>query len=126
MILDTCAFLWLARGDHHKLTQSTLDTINQTPDVHIVAVTGFEICLKQASGKLRFKIPARQWLDSALDRYRINVIPMHLEICVVSAELPKIHKDPCDRFIIAAALLHSIPVVTADKRFIEYGVRVLS
>jgi PIN domain nuclease of toxin-antitoxin system len=34
--------------------------------------------------------------------------------------------DPCDRFIIAAALLQDAPVVTADQRFEPYGVHVLT
>lgn len=35
------------------------------------------------------------------------------------------YKDPCDRLIIAAALIHHLPVVTTDMRFAEYGVEVM-
>lgn len=41
-------------------------------------------------------------------------------------KLPPIHKDLCDRFIIAKALTRGLPVVTADQRFVEYGVEVLT
>jgi hypothetical protein len=37
----------------------------------------------------------------------------------------RIHKDLCDRFIIATALAKGIPVVTTDKRFTQYGVTAL-
>jgi len=33
-----------------------------------------------------------------------------------------VHADPCDRFIIATALIHEFPVVTTDERFAAYGV----
>jgi PIN domain nuclease of toxin-antitoxin system len=53
------------------------------------------------------------------------VIPLDLKICTYANELPLIHKDPCDRLIIATSLLKNMPVVTADKHFAEYGVNVL-
>ena len=52
-------------------------------------------------------------------------MPLDWEVCVAATELPPIHKDPCDRFIIAAASIHHLPVVTADPRFREYGVEVI-
>jgi hypothetical protein len=34
--------------------------------------------------------------------------------------------NPCDRFIIAAAKLHDLTVVTRDEQFEQYGLPVLS
>jgi PIN domain nuclease of toxin-antitoxin system len=61
----------------------------------------------------------------AVEFHQINVIKLNLALCLRAAELPPIHKDPCDRFIIAAALNMAMPVVTADHRFADYGVVVL-
>ena len=54
---------------------------------------------------------------------RSAVKPILLVTCAV--ELPNIHRDPADRFIIATALIGNIPVVTADRRFAQYGVETL-
>ena len=43
-----------------------------------------------------------------------------------AAQLPSIHDDPCDRFIIAAAKLRDLTVVTTDEQFEKYGVTVIS
>jgi PIN domain nuclease of toxin-antitoxin system len=43
-----------------------------------------------------------------------------------ATELPDIHKDPADRFIIATAVLGNMVVVTTDRRFPQYGVTVFS
>jgi PIN domain nuclease of toxin-antitoxin system len=48
-----------------------------------------------------------------------------LDVCIAAAQLPPIHDDPCDRFIIAAAKTSDLAVVTADERFEEYGLTVL-
>ena len=60
-----------------------------------------------------------------VDEYDLNVIDPDLEICQQAAELPSIHRDPCDRFIIAAAMRINAGVVTADPVFARYGVDVL-
>jgi PIN domain nuclease of toxin-antitoxin system len=51
---------------------------------------------------------------------------LELNICVAPAELPSIHNDPCDRFIIATAKLNELTVVTIDENFEKYDLTVLS
>ncbi len=124
MILDTCALLWLAGGDHERISATTLDLIDNAPTLSIVAITGFEIGIKYRSGKLSLPVAPQEWLESVLDFHHIEVVGLNLKICTYATELPPIHKDPCDRLIIAASLIKNMPVVTADKHFAEYGVSV--
>jgi PIN domain nuclease of toxin-antitoxin system len=55
-----------------------------------------------------------------------EVLPLDLEVCMCSTELPAIHADPCDRMIIAAAQVHHLPVVTPDPIFAQYGIAIIS
>lgn len=125
MILDTCALFWLSGADFNKISESTLKKIDAAMHVYISAITGFEVGIKSKSGKLQLPAEPQIWLDTVLKFHRIEVIPLSLAICVQATELPSIHKDPCDRFIIATALNHNMPVVTADKHFTSYGVEVM-
>lgn len=124
MLLDTCAVLWLAHN-RTRISADTLGKLDEAPVVFIAAVSGFEIALKYKAGKLQLPVPPREWIREILAHHQIDVIGLDLEICIKATELPPIHKDPCDRFIIAAALTRKLPVVTADQRFAEYGVEVL-
>lgn len=124
MLLDTCALLWLA-CDQTRISEKTLVKIDKAPVVYLAAVSGFEIGLKHRSGKLHLPAPPREWLNDILIHHQINIIGLDLDICFKATELPPIHKDPCDRFIIATALTRKLPVITADQRFAEYGVKVL-
>jgi PIN domain nuclease of toxin-antitoxin system len=126
MILDTCALLWLAGGNPGQISEDTLNLINKAPTVSIIAITGFEIGIKCRVGKLILPVKPQKWIDSILEFHKIGIINLDLGICIRAAELPPIHKDPCDRLIIASALMNNLPVVTADKHFVEYGVNVLS
>ena len=124
MILDTCGLLWLAH-EQAKISNEVLSLIDQSPVVYVSAITSFEIGLKNKTGKLLLPAPPKEWFREILKHHDIDVIDLDMDICIKATELPDIHRDPCDRFIIATALLRQIPVVTADRRFQEYGVKVL-
>ncbi len=123
MLLDTCALLWLAH-EQKNINMEVLEWINESPVVYTSAISAFEISLKHKVGKLYLPVPPRQWFQEITIHHNIKVINLDEEICIRATELPDIHKDPCDRFIIATALNMKVPVVTSDKRFKDYGVEV--
>ena len=125
MILDTCALLWLASGDK-KLSRSALKEINEASAVYVSAISGFEIAIKVARGKLKLPSPPQDWFEKILEHHGLAVLPLDLNVCITAAQLPPIHDDPCDRFIIAAAKINDLAVVTADERFEEYSLTVFS
>lgn len=124
MLLDTCGLLWLTH-EQKKVSEETLRRINEAPAVYVSAITSFEIGLKHKSGKLVLPVPPREWFERIVEHHAISIIDIDTDICLKSTELPDIHRDPCDRFIIATALIRKLPVVTADQRFQEYGITVL-
>ena len=125
MILDTCALLWLATGAR-KLSRSALREINQAPAVYVSAISGFEVAIKCAKGKLRLPLPAAEWFDKIIEHHGLTVLPLDLQTCIAAAVLPPIHDDPCDRFIIAEAKRNNLTAATFDERFEKYGVTVLA
>ncbi len=125
MLLDTCALLWLANGSA-KLSKDALNTIKQSSFVYLSAISGFETSLKAKQGKLELPVNAEEWFDTIVQHHDLSIIPLDLPICIMANTLPSIHKDPCDRFIIATAKLHNIPIITNDKRFKEYEIEVIS
>ena len=124
MILDTCALLWLVSGGE-KLSRAALKEINATPALYVSAVTGYEISKKTATGKLHLSHPVEEWFEQAIAHHGLTIIPLSLDVCIAAAQLPPIHDDPFDRFIIASAKVHDLTVVTRDEQFEKYGVAVL-
>jgi len=124
MILDTCALLWLASGDK-KLSRAALKEINTAAAVYVSAISGFEIAIKAAKGKLKLPHPPQEWFEKVVEHHGLSVLPLELNVCITAAQLPSLHNDPCDRFIIAAAKLQNLTVVTGDEQFEKYGVTVI-
>ena len=65
-------------------------------------------------------------MRKVIDAYSLSLVPLSEEVMFKATELPEIHKDPADRFIIATAVLGNMVVVTTDRRFPQYGVSVVS
>jgi PIN domain nuclease of toxin-antitoxin system len=125
MILDTCALLWLASGDK-KLSRAALKEINAAAAVYVSAISGFELAIKVVKGKLKLPRPPQEWFEKVAEHHGLAVLPLELAVCIAAAKLPPHHNDPCDRFIIAAAKLHDLTVVTTDEQFEKYGVTVVN
>ncbi len=124
MMLDTCALLWLASGEK-KISRAALKQINEAPAVYVSAISGFEIAIKAGRGKLQLPHAPQEWFEKVIAHHGLTVLPLELNICIAAAQLPPIHNDPCDRFIIATARLNDLAVVTTDENFEKYGLTVL-
>ena len=122
LLLDTCALLWLASGDK-ALSGKARSLIEDARVVYVSPVTAWEIAVKAARGKIQLPLPAREWFNAIIELYGIDVLKLTADDMIRSAELPWLHKDPADRFIIATALKNDFTVVTADGNFSRYGVK---
>jgi PIN domain nuclease of toxin-antitoxin system len=124
MILDTCALLFLPSGDP-RLSRQTRDKLARETTVWFCAISAFEIALKVRDGKLDLPMEPQRWIRSVAERYRLTEVPLDSGLCAAAALLPLIHRDPCDRFIIAAAKRLHAPIVTIDPKFRDYGVETI-
>jgi PIN domain nuclease of toxin-antitoxin system len=125
LILDTCALIWLAAGGG-ELSKKALDSIENAKTVFVASISAFEISLKHKKGGITLPCEPERWFVDVLENHNIEEIAMDSKVAIASTNLTNIHKDPCDRFIIATAMLNNLTVVTADALFDRYGVSVLS
>ena len=124
MLLDTCDLLWLGQGGG-RLSRGALERIDGAAIVYVSAISGFEIGVKVAKGKLSLPSRPAEWLATVIAHHDLRELPVDLAASVRSTELPAIHADPVDRILIATAELRDLPVVTADTVFFRYGIEVL-
>ncbi|MBN1443925.1 MAG: type II toxin-antitoxin system VapC family toxin [Planctomycetes bacterium] len=125
-LLDTHVLLWLA-DKQEELSREVLSAIGKSASkLFISSITGFEIAVKAERGALSLPLPPGTWIQKALELHGIEEIPVTCAIAAFSAALPKIHRDPCDRIIIATARHHELTVLTKDPVISRYpDVRVL-
>lgn len=120
LLLDTCALLWLA-ADQDRLSDRAKTALGDSAgSLFVSAITAFEIAHKHRRGKLLLPIEPAEWYAEALETHGLTEIPITGEIASHAVDLPPIHRDPCDRFIIATAQLHNLAVLTADQTIPRY------
>lgn len=127
LLLDTHIALW-AVADSQKLPKPARDLIlDQRNDIFVSAASLWEIAIKHAlKPRGRDGMPinatdARQFFGKAGYHF-LAVSAEHA--CELDA-LPKLHKDPFDRMLIAQASVEPMRLVTHDKDLIAYGAMVL-
>lgn len=124
-LLDTCVLIWLT-DQQDKVTASALEIIHSDVDLYASAISAFEISLKYTAHRLNLPQPPARFYAETLRRYGITELPVTGELAIAGALLPSIHRDPADRFIVATALKHNLPVITPDKFIPQYpGVKVV-
>jgi PIN domain nuclease of toxin-antitoxin system len=122
VVLDTCALLALAAGD---LTPQAVSEIRRAGQASVSSVTAWEIAIKVAAGKLRLDGPPERWFSDLLAHYDLREVHLDAELACAAAALPKIHRDPFDRAIIALARATDSVVITSDERIGKYpGIEV--
>jgi len=122
LLLDSHTVLWWLDEDG-PLPLEVRDMINDVSnDVAVSVATVWELAIKTANGRLR----TPDHMVELLDAQEVDVLDVSASDALAAASLPPHHGDPFDRMVIAQARLGDYTVVTADRRFADYGVAVVS
>ena len=120
-LLDTHVFLW-ALGDTDRLRKEAAAALRSPNNaVFVSAVTSVEIAVKTAIGKLE----APTDLDDEIALRGFSHLPLRFKHGAGLRTLEHHHQDPFDRMLIVQALLEGLTVITHDRKFEKYPVKVL-
>ena len=114
ILLDTQQWIWLNDGNPRLLL--SVPSMIAAEGGGISAVSVWEMTLLVEKGRLKTDLSPEMKIRDMLSRYPLKVIPLDLEIALLSRTLPFEHEDPADRFIAATAHRLGIPLATSDAR----------
>lgn len=122
LLLDTHAFLWWV-ADDRRLVAAAREAI-ASPDsvVHVSAASCWEASIKAALGRLEV---GGAHLDLEIAGNDFVELPVTARHGWRAGQLPPHHQDPFDRLLIAQAQSEHLTIVTRDRAFASYDVRVL-
>jgi PIN domain nuclease of toxin-antitoxin system len=121
LLLDTHVFIWMTvepvrvRDDARRALAATANT------VFVSAASIWEIAIKRALGRLEFPL---EDLDMIFARTGFDPLPITAAHGVAAGSLPRHHADPFDRMLVAQARLEDLVLVSEDRAFPRYGVRL--
>ncbi len=125
LLLDTCTFLWWMVDPDKLSPEVRLQLVDQSNEVVLSAVSGWEIALKYRLGKLPLDRQPSVLVTDAVGRLNISTLQVSMAHGIRSGELPLHHKDPFDRLLIAQAEIEGLTLISPDTAFAVYDVKTL-
>jgi PIN domain nuclease of toxin-antitoxin system len=125
LLLDTHTLLWWDRQDS-RLSERTRELVMDAEnEIMLSAVSALEIAIKSSAGRLDLALSPGEYVESRTDLYRLTPLPVTIEHAVHVASLPRLHRDPFDRLIVAQAQVERVPIITNDPGIAAYDVETV-
>ena len=120
-LLDTCAFLWVVEGAG---LPSRVVEIVRAPEheLYLSAVSSWEIATKYSLGKLGLAESPERLVPEEREKHHIAALPLDEESALQVARLPRLHRDPFDRLLVAQAIVHGLTILTPDSDIAKYHI----
>lgn len=127
LLLDTHIWIWFLSGSP-RLPAGLRKALETAPvDCWVSPVSGWEVGMLAARGRIELGLPLRRWISEALSRFPVREAPLTMEVALRSLELKTAHPDPADRLIAATAATYDLVLATVDPRLTRLrGVRTRS
>lgn len=120
MLLDTHALLWFLSGDRRRINEDLRARIEA--DATTVSVASvWEIAIKVGLGKLE----APSNLPDRVKQLGFDLLPVSVAHAWRVRDLPRHHRDPFDRLLVAQAQVERLPIFSADPTLSAYDVKVV-
>jgi len=119
-LLDTCSFLWLDGGRREQFGAAAMRILYQDVDLVLSDASVWEMCVKSAIGRLSLATGIADLIESHASR-GLRLLPIERRHILLTESLPMHHRDPFDRLLAAQAIVESIPILSADAIFDQYG-----
>jgi PIN domain nuclease of toxin-antitoxin system len=126
VLIDTNVFLWCIAGEQRKLSRTALRVVeDMNVDLWLSSISLWEIAIKVNAGKLDLpKDP--DFYKAQIAKFCIGrVLPVEEAHVLADFGLPRYHRDPFDRMLIAQAQVEGLPFVTGDKQIQKYPIHIL-
>lgn len=126
LLLDTHVWIWLMQGGDTRLSggsalQAIVDA-GRHSGIAVSAISVWEVAMLEAKGRLVLGSPISEWIEASLSAPGIAMAPLSPTIAIDSTRLPgDFHGDPADRILVATARHLRCPLVTADRRILDYS-----
>jgi PIN domain nuclease of toxin-antitoxin system len=123
ILLDTHAWVWWVNGQP-ALSRKAYRTIHQAAEeagVYVSSISAWEVAQLVRRGRLELTMDVESWVAKSEDMPFLHFVPVDNAIALKSVRLPEpLHNDPADRMIIATSTILGFPLVTRDKRILDY------
>ena len=123
-LIDTHCWLWM-QVTPERLSRRVLDEMaDPGNEILLSAASSWEIALKYALGKIPLPLPPEEYVPDRMARSGTRGLPVEHAHALRVAALPRHHRDPFDRLLVAQAQVERLTMVTVDRQLEPYDVEI--
>jgi PIN domain nuclease of toxin-antitoxin system len=124
LLLDTHAFIWWS-DEPERLPDRVVEALRDPGnELMLSAISVLEMQLKLDTGKLDLAMPLPDLVRKHERENRLAVLPLRVSHVYAMHDLPRLHKDPFDRLLVAQAVVEEASLVSGDEDVGQYPVTV--
>ena len=120
LLLDTQLLVWVGYAPQRLDGSLAAELVDRGRDISFSVVSIWEVAIKASLGRDDFQVnpPA---LRLGLLEQGFQELPIQAEHVLAVQHLPRIHRDPFDRLLVAQAARERLNLLTADRTLLGYG-----
>jgi PIN domain nuclease of toxin-antitoxin system len=124
VLIDTQVIIWLATGAEH-LSAAVRRCFVEADELFLSIASYWEISIKRGIRKLRWDESVAAAFERGLRENQIQHLAIRQSHCEEIVTLPRYHRDPFDRMLVAQAQVEQLSIMTSDPHFEKYDVTVV-
>ncbi len=125
VLLDTHVWLWMVAAPERLSKKGRSIVIAAENELVLSAASAWEIAIKFALGRLKLPETPGSYIPRLMARTSVTELPIQVRHALHVATLPKHHRDPFDRVLVAQAQLEDLPILTTNTAFRRYDVKTV-
>lgn len=125
ILLDTHCWLWWISSPEKMSPNACRQIADKNHAIYLSVASAWEIAIKYSLGKLPLPEPPWEFVPKRLARDAITPLAIEARHALRVAELPRHHRDPFDRLIVAQAIQEGIAIMTVDRQLAPYDADII-
>ena len=122
-LLDTSTWIWFVTDDSRLSAIAKARLEDSESGIYLSLVSLWELAIKARLGRgLQLPRPFNQMVDEEVSADRFQLLPITVAHIKQVHDLPRIHRDPFDRLLIAQSLAEDLPIISSDRAFDRYPI----
>ena len=105
-----------------KTTVQAIEDSRSAGIVFVSTISIWEVALLVRLKRLSLHTSVTEWVNQALLLPGVNLLTFSPQIAIDAVDLPEpMHKDPCDRILVASARVERLILVTRDGNILDFA-----
>ena len=127
LLLDTHVWLWYVEDRTREMSAACVEGLDRAAEEGLLRLSAFsvrEIAMLDAKGRIALSRECGEWVTTALSAPGVQLVPLDPAVAVASTRLPDgFRSDPVDQILVATSRVRGWPLVTRDRRILDYARR---